>query len=34
MFAVGLRKDSNSWQSAEEAGLKVKTISEAVKIQM
>ena len=27
---VGLRKDSNSWQSAEEAGLKVKTISEFI----
>jgi len=26
---VGLRKESSSWQKAEEAGLKVKTVSEA-----
>lgn len=28
---VGLRKESKSWQSAENAGLEVKTIDEAVK---
>ena len=28
---IGLRKDSSSWKAAEEAGLKVMTVSEASK---
>ena len=27
---VGLREGSSSWKKAEEAGLKVKTVSDAV----